>query len=121
MRCGVNISGWGTGSVIALITPFLARKTRSRSRFSLCLTLIGKPTAVQSASAMSSEGLKETKRDKCTLGHHSRDSETGLDPDAEFGGTEGRKKLEKRLLLKLDARISILVVIYILNFVSCTH
>ena len=43
-----------------------------------------------------------------------------MDPDAEFGGTEARKKLEKRLLLKLDARMSILVVIYILNYVSCT-
>ena len=41
-----------------------------------------------------------------------------MDPDAEFGGTEARRKLEKRLLLKLDARMSILVVIYILNYVS---
>ena len=26
------------------------------------------------------------------------------DPDAEFGGTEARKKMEKKLLRKLDAR-----------------
>ena len=50
--------------------------------------------------------------------HHRKDSEATSDPDAEFGGTEARKKLEKRLLLKLDARMSILVVIYILNYVS---
>ena len=40
------------------------------------------------------------------------------DPDAEFGGMEARKALEKRLLLKIDLRMSILVVIYILNYVS---
>ena len=37
--------------------------------------------------------------------------------DAEFGGTEARKVLEKKLLRKLDARCSILIVIYILNYV----
>lgn len=37
--------------------------------------------------------------------------------DAEFGGTEERKRLEKKLLRKLDARMSIMVVIYILNYV----
>ena len=67
---------------------------------------------------MSSKDLEETKRDEHTLGHHSSDSGTALDPDAEFGGTEARRKLERRLLLKLDARMSILVVIYILNYVS---
>ena len=69
---------------------------------------------------MPSKDLKETERDKPTLEYRSRAPETGLDPDAEFGGTEARKRLEKRLLLKLDARMSILVVIYILNYVSCT-
>ena len=38
--------------------------------------------------------------------------------DEEFGGTEARKELEKKLLRKLDARMSILIVIYILNYVS---
>ena len=47
-----------------------------------------------------------------------RGSESALDPDAEFDGTEARKRLEKRLLLKLDVRMSILIVIYIFNFVS---
>ena len=40
------------------------------------------------------------------------------DPDAKFGGHEARKKLEKKLLLKLDLRMSILIFIYILNYVS---
>ncbi|RDB22569.1 hypothetical protein Hypma_010246 [Hypsizygus marmoreus] len=40
------------------------------------------------------------------------------DPDAEFGGTEARRKLERRLLWKVDARMSILVVIYILNYID---
>lgn len=69
---------------------------------------------------MSSKDLKGMKRDEYTLEHPSSDPETGPDPDAEFGGTEARKELEKRLLLKLDTRMSILVIIYILNYVSCT-
>ncbi|KII94823.1 hypothetical protein PLICRDRAFT_33639 [Plicaturopsis crispa FD-325 SS-3] len=40
------------------------------------------------------------------------------DADAEFGGTENRKKLEKKLLRKLDIRMSILIVIYILNYID---
>jgi hypothetical protein len=67
---------------------------------------------------MSSKDLKETERDERTLEHHSRDYEAALDPNAEFGGTEARKGLEERLLRKLDARMSILIVIYILNYVS---
>jgi hypothetical protein len=38
--------------------------------------------------------------------------------DAEFGGLEERRRLEKELLRKIDARMSILVVIYVLNYVS---
>jgi hypothetical protein len=38
------------------------------------------------------------------------------DPDAEFGGSEARNQLEKNLLWKLDLRMSILIVIYILNY-----
>ena len=40
------------------------------------------------------------------------------DVDKEFGGHEARKQLEKKLLRKLDMRVSILIVIYILNYVS---
>ena len=43
------------------------------------------------------------------------------DKDAEFGGTEARRKLEKKLLLKVDLRMSILVLIYILNYVRSFH
>lgn len=39
------------------------------------------------------------------------------DPDAEFGGHEARRRLERRLLWKVDRRMSILVLIYILNYV----
>lgn len=38
--------------------------------------------------------------------------------DAEFGGTEARKALERKLLRKIDLRMSILIFIYILNYVS---
>ncbi|KIM90743.1 hypothetical protein PILCRDRAFT_59096 [Piloderma croceum F 1598] len=52
-----------------------------------------------------------------------RRDETGVndlnaDPDAEFGGEEARKLLEKKLLWKLDLRMSILIVIYILNYID---
>ncbi|KAF8351502.1 MFS general substrate transporter [Amanita rubescens] len=40
------------------------------------------------------------------------------DSNVEFGGTDARKVLEKRLLLKLDLRMSIMVVIYILNYID---
>ena len=40
-----------------------------------------------------------------------------LDIDAEFGGKEARLRLERKLLRKLDIRMSILIVIYILNYV----
>jgi hypothetical protein len=38
-------------------------------------------------------------------------------PDAEFGGAESRRHLERKLLRKIDMRMCILVVIYILNYV----
>lgn len=38
--------------------------------------------------------------------------------DAEYGGPEERRRLERKLLWKLDCRFLILVVIYILNYVS---
>ena len=37
--------------------------------------------------------------------------------DAEFGGTAARQELEKKLLWKVDKRMSILILIYILNYV----
>ena len=38
--------------------------------------------------------------------------------DANFGGVEGRKRQERNLVWKLDCRMSILLVIYILNYVG---
>ena len=40
------------------------------------------------------------------------------DKDAEFGGSEERSRIERKLLSKLDSRMSIMIVIYILNYVS---
>ncbi|KAF8915937.1 MFS general substrate transporter [Mucidula mucida] len=40
------------------------------------------------------------------------------DPDAKYGGHEARLKLEKKLLLKVDIRMSILIFIYILNYID---
>ena len=37
--------------------------------------------------------------------------------DEEFGGTEERRRIERKLLWKLDCRMSIMIVIYILNYV----
>jgi hypothetical protein len=39
------------------------------------------------------------------------------DLEAEFGGREARLKLEQKFLRKLDMRMSMLVLIYILNYV----
>lgn len=47
--------------------------------------------------------------------------EANVDTDDEFGGHEARKQLEKKLLRKLDLRMSILIVIYILNYVRPIH
>ena len=44
-------------------------------------------------------------------------SDMALDIDDEFGGKEARLRLERELLRKLDMRMSILIVIYILNYV----
>ncbi|TFK28785.1 sugar transporter [Coprinopsis marcescibilis] len=52
-------------------------------------------------------------RDSSSISHHPNE-----DRDAEFGGTEARKILEKKFLLKLDLRMSILVLIYILNYID---
>ena len=40
-----------------------------------------------------------------------------VDLDAEFGGHENRMKIQKSLLRKVDLRMFVLVVIYILNYV----
>lgn len=58
---------------------------------------------------------------------HVGDGGDGLDAaplddvDAEFGGREARLNLERRLLRKLDTRMSILVLIYIFNYVRLSR
>lgn len=68
---------------------------------------------------MSSASLE--KQHDVGVEHHRTARDLEADPahsgDAEFGGHEARQKLEKKLLRKLDARMSILIVIYILNYV----
>lgn len=53
--------------------------------------------------------------DDTIMGRSVWDTEDEL--NAEFGGTAARRELEKKLLWKVDKRMSILVLIYILNFV----
>ena len=40
------------------------------------------------------------------------------DPDAEIGGRDARIRMERKLIRKLDLRMCILIIIYILNYVS---
>lgn len=56
------------------------------------------------------------KRERASTASGAHDSDAKYQ-DAEFGGPEERKKLERRFLLKLDLRMSIMVIIYILNYV----
>ncbi len=64
-------------------------------------------------SAMSASDKEKTIVEESSSAGHVEE-----DPNAEFGGTDARKALEKKLLLKLDLRMSIMVFIYILNYVS---
>lgn len=60
--------------------------------------------------------LKDTSEDSDERDAPRWDAEAGGD-NADFGGPEARRELEKKLLWKLDKRMSILILIYILNFV----
>lgn len=66
---------------------------------------------------MSSEvkDIEKHERESTSSGAHDSD-DGGV--DAEFGGPEERKKLERRFLWKLDLRMSILIIIYILNYID---
>ncbi|KAH7887797.1 MFS general substrate transporter [Phlebopus sp. FC_14] len=66
-----------------------------------------------STIASDAASLRVEEKDFKEQTHHDM-----IDPDAEFGGTEARKKLERKLLMKLDLRMSILVIIYILNYID---
>jgi hypothetical protein len=52
---------------------------------------------------------------------HDGEAAAALDIDAEFGGRQARLTLERKLLRKLDVRMSILVLIYILNYVRLSR
>jgi hypothetical protein len=52
---------------------------------------------------------------------HAGEPAAALDIDPEFGGREARLSLERKLLRKLDMRMSILVLIYILNYVRLSR
>ncbi|OCH90936.1 MFS general substrate transporter [Obba rivulosa] len=56
--------------------------------------------------------------DKKDIEYADNRLEANVDGDEEFGGHEARKELEKKLLRKLDLRMSILIVIYILNYID---
>ena len=66
-----------------------------------------------------------TQKSSKEIEDHQVDHQLSTDPDAEFGGHEARVRLEKKLVRKLDARMCILIIIYILNYVrpisSCIY
>ncbi|KAI0089165.1 MFS general substrate transporter [Irpex rosettiformis] len=66
--------------------------------------------------ARSTESIREKAVEDAENAGGAKGGLTGTDED--FGGTEARLKLEKKLLGKLDLRMSILIVIYILNFID---
>lgn len=76
-------------------------------------------------STMPSSSHSTTEKDAEKVYDPRRYDPNAEDPDAEFGGTEARIALEKKLVWKVDLRMSIMVVIYILNYVrvlrSCHH
>ncbi|GAA5891734.1 hypothetical protein JCM5296_001847 [Sporobolomyces johnsonii] len=62
---------------------------------------------------MSSPDIKDLSKKEQEAFEDQRDEQT-----AEQGGIVDRERLEKKLLRKLDARFSILIVIYILNYID---
>ena len=68
------------------------------------------------ATRHSTESVREKSSEDVENPTGAKGRLTGTDED--FGGTAERLKLEKKLLRKLDIRMSILIVIYILNYVS---
>ncbi|KAL5498804.1 hypothetical protein ACEPAH_2159 [Sanghuangporus vaninii] len=45
-------------------------------------------------------------------------ADASSEQDAEFGGPEERRRLERKLVRKLDWRMTILIIIYILNYID---
>jgi len=68
---------------------------------------------------MSTQDKDVEKHERASTSSAAHDSDDGAKySDAEFGGPEERKRLEKKFLWKLDLRMSILIVIYILNYID---
>ncbi|KAF5322542.1 hypothetical protein D9619_000307 [Psilocybe cf. subviscida] len=67
---------------------------------------------------MASTDLEKSEKTSIQYQHSTSSAESPDDFDAQFGGTEARKVLEKKLLRKIDLRMSILIVIYILNYID---
>lgn len=65
--------------------------------------------------------LSQTPTISTTMGHPVTSWDEEEDYDTEFGGTVARRELEKKLLWKIDKRMSILLLIYILNIVSLLY
>ncbi|KAI0347084.1 MFS general substrate transporter [Trametopsis cervina] len=58
--------------------------------------------------------LKTTQADETEVPHGA----SARQDDDEWGGTEARREMEKALVWKLDKRMSILVLMYIMNFID---
>ncbi|THH31325.1 hypothetical protein EUX98_g2892 [Antrodiella citrinella] len=71
-------------------------------------------SAMASSDVNSDKGKVDVHRDV----EENEDLKPSTIGDEEFGGTEARQLLEKKLLRKLDLRMSILIVIYILNYID---
>ena len=71
--------------------------------------------ATQEAVVTAKRSSTSPTDEKASISQHDVES---FDKDAEFGGPEARRKLERKLLLKVDARMSIMVLIYILNYLD---
>lgn len=59
----------------------------------------------------------DEKREADVTIEEKREASSTEGPYEEFGGYEERQRLERKLLWKIDCRMSILVVIYVLNYV----
>ncbi|KAI0268351.1 major facilitator superfamily domain-containing protein [Gloeopeniophorella convolvens] len=72
------------------------------------------PPSMQSTQLLDSDsGVTTADSKKLALGGDHQDA-----LDARFGGRDARAKLERRLVWKLDMRMAILIVMYILNYID---
>lgn len=60
----------------------------------------------------------EHKEDTAAASHNVELENNGSSPSPLTPGSAYRKKVERRLVMKLDIKMSLLVVIYILNYID---